>query len=73
MFEHDTRQRFWAHGFMQCPFATKSTHELSFAAEETAMKTKVIEKTTKVMKSIVKSLLISTNGRDAAEFQKLIH
>jgi hypothetical protein len=29
---------FWAHGFMQCPFAMSCAHELSFPAEETAIK-----------------------------------
>lgn len=40
MFEHDTWQRFWAQGFVQCPFATNNAHKLSFAAEEAAMTTK---------------------------------
>jgi hypothetical protein len=33
-------QRFWAHGFVQCPFATNNAHELIFAAEETTKTTK---------------------------------
>lgn len=40
VFEHDTWQRFWAHGFVQCPFATNNAHKLSFAAEEAAITTK---------------------------------
>ena len=40
MFEHDTWQRFWAQGFVQCPFDTNNAHKLSFAAEEAAMTTK---------------------------------
>ena len=37
MFSHSMWQRLWAHGFVQCPFSTINAHELSFAAEETAM------------------------------------
>jgi hypothetical protein len=38
-------QRFWAHGFVQCPFATNNAHELNFAAEETAMTAKTVMRT----------------------------
>ena len=33
---------FWAHGFMQCPFAMIWAHELNFPAEETAIKSKKV-------------------------------
>ena len=39
---HSIWQRFWAHGFVQCPFATNNAHELIFAAEETAMTAKTV-------------------------------
>jgi hypothetical protein len=35
-------QRFWAHGFVQCPFVTNNAHELSFAAEETTKTKKTV-------------------------------
>ena len=40
VFEHDTWHRCWAHGFVQCPFATNNAHKLSFAADEAAITTK---------------------------------
>ena len=40
--EHDTGHMFWAHGFMQCPFAMIWAHELNFPAEETAIKSKKV-------------------------------
>jgi hypothetical protein len=39
-------QRFWAHGFVQCPFVTNNAHELSFAAEETPMMAKTVARRT---------------------------
>ena len=39
---HSMWQRFWAHGFVQCPFATNKAHELNFAAEGTPMTAKTI-------------------------------
>ena len=46
VFVHSMWQRFWAHGFVQCPFATNSAHELSFAAEETTMTAKTVVRRT---------------------------
>ena len=43
---HSMWQRFWAHGFVQCPFATNKAHELNFAAEETAMTAKTVVRRT---------------------------
>jgi hypothetical protein len=43
---HSIWQRFWAHGFVQCPFATNNAHELIFAAEETPMTAKTVVRRT---------------------------
>jgi len=46
VFLHSMWQRFWAHGFVQCPFATNNAHELIFAAEGTPMTAKTIVRRT---------------------------